>query len=103
MERRLTVEGQVPGGRTGKASEKRLNATTNLEGGEECRKQVSSYAFGSTGFDLIIPHRNFVSLDSRATNGARFPLETPWSCFDDCLRQGLGRIGEMEEYRDEGR
>ncbi len=103
MERRLTLEGQVPGGRTGEAPEKHLNATTNLEGGEERRKQVSSYAFGSTGFDLIIPHRNFVSLDSRATNGARFPPETPWSRFDDRLCQGLGRIGKMEEYCDEGR
>ena len=96
MERRLTVEGQVPGGRTGKASEKRLDATTNLEGGEERRKQVSSYAFGSTGFVLIISHRNFVSLDSCATNGARFPPEAPRSRLDDRPRQGLGRIGEVE-------
>jgi hypothetical protein len=103
LERCLTLEGQVPGGRTGKASEKCLNATTNLEGGEEHRKQVSLYAFGSTGFDLIIPHRKFVSLDSCATNGARFPLEMLWSHFDDPLCQGLGRIGKMEEYRNDGR
>jgi hypothetical protein len=102
LERRLTLEGQVPGGRTGEASEKHLNATTNLEGGEERQKKVSSYAFGSTGFDLIIPHRNFVSLDSCAANGARFPLETLRSRFDDPLCQGLVRVGEMEEYRDEG-
>ncbi len=103
MERRLTLEGQVPGGRTGEASEKRFNATTNLVGGKERREKVSSYAFSSTGFDLIISHRNFVSLDSCAANGLRFPLETPRSRLDDRLRQGLGRVGEMEEYRDEGR
>ncbi len=102
MERRLNLEGQVPGGRTREASEKRLNETTNLEGCEERQKKVSSYAFGSTGFDLIIPHRNFVSLDSCAANRARFPPETPRSRFDDPTRQGLGRVCEMEEYRDEG-
>ena len=106
MERRLTLEGQmgvVSGGRTGEASEKHLNATTNLVGGKDRRKKVSLYAFGSTGFGLIISHRNFVSLDSCAANGARFPPETPRSRLDDRPRQGLGRIGEVEEYRDEGR
>jgi hypothetical protein len=94
--------GVVPGGWTGKASEKHLNATTNLVGGEERQKKVSSYAFGSTGYGLIISHRNFVSLDSCAANGPRYPPETPRSQLDDCLRQGLGRVGKMEEYRNEG-
>ena len=106
LNRRLTLEGQmgvVPGGRTGEASKKDFDATTNLVGGKERRKKVSLYAFGSTGFGLIISHRNFVSLDSCAANGARFPPETPRSRLDDRLRQGLGRVGEMEEYHDEGR
>ncbi len=94
----------VPGGRTGEASEKDLNATTNLVGGEERQKKVSSYGC-STGlvFGLMIAHRNLVSLDSCAVNGARFPPETPRSRLDDRLRQGLGRVGEMEEDHDEGR
>jgi hypothetical protein len=95
--------GVVPGGRTRKAPEKDLNATTNLVGGEERRKKVSSYAFGSTGFGLIISHRNFVSLDSCVANGARFSPETPRSQLDNRLCQGLGRVGKMEEYCDEGR
>ena len=98
MERRLTLKGQVPGGWTRKASEKAFDAT------EERRKKVSSYGC-STGLvsGLIISHRNFVSLDSCAVNGTRFPPETPRSQLDNRLCQGLGRVGEMEEYHDEGR
>ncbi len=94
----------VPGGRTGEASEKDFEVTTNLVGGEERRKKVSLYGC-STGlvFSLIISHRNFVSLDSCAANGARFPPEMPRSQFDDHRCQGLGRVGEREEYHDEGR
>ncbi len=96
--------GVVPGGWTGETSEKDFDATTNLVGGEERRKKVSSYGC-STGlvFGLIISHRNFVSLDSCAANGARFPRETPRSQLDDRIRQGLGRVGEMEEDHNEGR
>ncbi len=83
LKHRLTLEGQmgvVSGGRTGEASKKDFDATTNLVGGEECRKKVSSYGC-STGlvFGLIISHRNFVSLDPCAANGVRFPPETPRS------------------------
>ena len=96
--------GVVPGGRTRKASEKHLNATTNLVGGKERRKKVSSYGCSTDFvFGLIISHRNFVSFDSCAANGARVPPETPRSRLDDRLCQGLGRVGEMEEYHDEGR
>ena len=72
--------GVVPGGQTREASEKDFDATTNLVGGKECRKTVSSYGC-STGlaFGLMISHRNFVSLDSCAADGARFPPETPRS------------------------
>ena len=101
LRHRLTLEGPmgvVPGGRTGEASEKAFDAT------EERRKKVSSYGC-STGLvsGLIISHRNFVSLDSCAVNGVRFPPETPRSQLDNRLCQGLGRVGEMEEYHDEGR
>jgi len=84
--------------------EKDFDATTNLVGGEERRKKVSSDGC-ATGlvFDLIISHRKFVSLDSRAANGARFPPETPRSRFGDRRCQGLGRVGEMEQGEDEER
>jgi hypothetical protein len=51
LECRLTFEGQMgvdPGGWTKEASEKRLHLTTNLEGGEERREQVSLHGC-STG------------------------------------------------------
>mgnify|MGYP006207700429 CR=1 FL=1 len=107
MKRRLTLEGQmgvVPDGWTVETPEKNLDATTNLVGGEERREEVSSDGC-STGFviDLIISHRNFISLDSRAANGARFPPETPRSRFGDRRCQGLGRVGEMEQGEDEER
>ena len=93
-----------PGGWTGEVSEKNFDTTTNLIGGKARRKKVSLYGCSTClVFGLMISHRNLVSLDSRAANGARFPPETPRSRFDDRLRQGLGRVGEMEEYRDEGR
>jgi hypothetical protein len=51
LKRRLTLEGQMggdPGGWTGEVSEKRLHSTTNPEGGEEHREQVSLHGC-STG------------------------------------------------------
>ena len=76
--------GVVPDGWTVETPEKNLDVTTNLVGGEERRKKVSSDGC-STGLiiDLIISHRNFISLDARAVNGARFPPETPRSRFSD--------------------
>ena len=93
-----------PGGRTGEASEKDFDATTNLVGSKERREKVSSYGC-STGlvFGLLISHGNFVSLDSCVASGVRFPPEMPRSRHDDRLRQCLGRVGEMEEDHDEGR
>ncbi len=51
LKRCLTLEGQMgvdPGGWTKEASKKRLHLTTNLEGGEERREQVSLHGC-STG------------------------------------------------------
>ena len=85
-------------------SEKDFDATTNLVGGKERRNKVSSDG-SSTGlvFGLTISHGNFVSLDSCAANGARFPPETPRSRFDDCRCQGLGRVGKMKQGEGEDR
>ena len=93
--------GVVPDGWTVETPEKNLDATTNLVGGKERREEVSSDGC-STGFviDLIISHRNFISLDSCAANGARFPPEMPRSRFGDRRCQGLGRVGQMKQ--DEG-
>jgi len=60
LKHRLTLEGQmgeVPGRWTGETSEKDFDATTNLVGGKERRKKVSSDGC-STGlvFGLIISH-----------------------------------------------
>ena len=94
--------GGVPGRWTEETSEKDFDATTNLVGGENCRKKVSSDGC-STGlvFGVIISHRNFVSIESCAANGARFPPETPRSRFGDRRCQGLGRVGEMKQDEDE--
>ncbi len=96
--------GVVPDGWTVETPEKNFDATTNLVGGEKRRKKVSSDGC-FTGFviDLIISHRNVISLDSRAASGARFPPETPRSRFGDRHCQGLGRVGKMEQDEDEER
>ena len=52
-------------------------------------------------FGLMISHRNLVSLDSHATNGARFPPETPRSQFGDRRCQGFGRVGKAKEDSNE--
>jgi len=105
LEHHLTLEGQmggVPGRWTGETPEKDFDATTNLVGGEERRKKVSSDGC-STGlvFGLIISHRNFVSLNPCAASGARSSPETPRSRFDDHRCQDLGRVGEMKQDEDE--
>ena len=81
LERRFALEGHVgvsPGGRTEEASEKSFDMTTNLVGSKEHQKKVSTHGcFTCLVFGLMISDRNFVSLDSRTTNGAGFPPETP--------------------------
>ncbi len=94
--------GVGPGGQTGEASEKIFDTTTNLVGGKERRKKVSSYGCSTClVFGLMISHRNLVSFDSCAVNGVRFPPETPMSRFDDCRCQGLGRVGKVKQDGDE--
>ena len=80
LERCLALEGQVgvgPGGWTRDASEKDFDTTTNLVGGKERLKKVSSYGCSTClVFGLMISYRNLVSFNFCAANGARFPLET---------------------------
>ncbi len=66
------------------------------------RKKVSSRGC-STCFvvGLIISHRNLVSFDSCATNGARFPPETQRSWLGDRHGQGLGRVGKVDDSEDD--
>jgi hypothetical protein len=88
--------GVGPGGRTGEALEKNVDATTNLVGGEERQKKVSLYGCSTClVFGLVISHWNLVSFDSCALNGARFPPEMPRSRFGDRHCQGLGGIGKV--------
>jgi hypothetical protein len=56
---------------TRETSEKRLNATTNLEGGKGSRKKVS---LEHVVFDFVLQLSNWflVSLDSFASSDARF-------------------------------
>jgi hypothetical protein len=72
----LTLESQVvgvPDGETQEMLEERLNATTNLEGGKGSREQVSPK---HSVFDFVLQFsdRFLVSLDSFASNNARFPF-----------------------------
>jgi hypothetical protein len=72
--RRLTLESQaggVPDGGTREPLEKRLNATTNPEGGKDSWKKVSSER---VVFDFVLQLSNWflVSLDSFASSVARF-------------------------------
>ncbi len=105
MERCLALEGQVgvsPGGRTGEASEKSFNMTTNLVGNKERQKKISLYGCSTCLiFGVMISHRNLLSFDFCAVNGARFSSETPRSQFGDCRCQGLSRVGEVRQDDDE--
>ncbi len=95
----LTLEGQMgvdPGGWTGEASEKCLHSTTNLEGGEERREEVSLHGCSTSWFVLMLSNGNLVSFDSRAVNGERFSPEMPRSRFDDRRCQGLGSVGDIK-------
>ena len=91
-----------PGGRTGEASEKNFDMTTNLVGGKERQKKVSLHGCSTClVFGLMISHRNLVFFDLRAANGARLPPETPRSQFGDRPCQGLVRVGEVKQDGDE--
>jgi hypothetical protein len=74
LKRRLTLESQEGGvsdGGTRETLEKRLNVTTNPEGGKGSRKKVS---LQHVVFDFVLQLSNWflVSLDSSAWNDARF-------------------------------
>ena len=100
LEHCLALEGHMrvgPGGWTGEVLEKNFDTTTNLIGGKERRKKVSLYGCSTClVFGLMISHRNLVSFDSRAANGAGLPPVISRSRFGDCRCQGLGRVGEVK-------
>jgi hypothetical protein len=79
--------------------EKRLNTTTNPEGGKGSRKKVSSER---VVFDFVLQLSNWflVSLDSSAWNDARFSLEAPQSRLVDHRRQVLGGVGKVAQHVD---
>ncbi len=102
MKRRFTLESQaggVPDGGSQEASEKRLNATTNLKGGKSSREEVSSKRL-IFGFVLQFSDRFLVSLDPFMLNNARFSLEAPRSCLVDHRRQVLGGVGQVAQHID---
>jgi hypothetical protein len=107
LEHCLALEGHMrvgPGGWTGEVSEKNFDTTTNLIGGKERRKKVSLYGCSTClVFGLMISHRNFVSFDSCAANGVRFPPETPRSQFGDHHCQSFGRVSKVTEDSDDNR
>ena len=86
-------------------SEKRLHSTTNFEGGEECREEVSPHGCSTGLFTFVLKFllRNLVSLDSGAANGARSPPETPKSRLGDHLCHDFGRVGEVDQVEDNDR
>jgi hypothetical protein len=74
MKHCFTLESQaggVPDGGIQELLEKRLNATTNPEGGKGSRKKVSSERV-AFDFVLQLSNRFLVSLESFALNNARF-------------------------------
>jgi hypothetical protein len=75
-------------------------ATTNLEGGKNRRKQVSSKHL-AFGFVLQLSNRFLVFLDSFMSNNARFAPEAPRSHLVDCHCQALGRVGKVAQYEDD--
>jgi hypothetical protein len=79
--------------------EKRLNATTNLKGGESSREEVSSKRL-IIGFVLQFSDRFLVSLDSFTLNDARFSLDAPRSRLVDRHCQVLGGVGEVAQHVD---
>jgi hypothetical protein len=52
---------------------------------------------------LKLSHKNLVSLDSGAANGARSPPETPRSRLGDHLCHKFGTVGEADQVEDDDR
>jgi hypothetical protein len=77
--------------------EKRLNATTNLKGGESSWEEVKCLIYG---FVLQFSDRFLVSLDSFTLNDARFSLEAPRSRLVDHPCQVLGGVGKVAQHID---
>ncbi len=74
LKRHLTLESKVvgvPDGGTRETSNRRLNVTTNLEGGKGSRKKVSLVCM-VFGFVLQLSNWFLVSLDSFVSSNARF-------------------------------
>ena len=105
MECLLALEGQVGVRWLGVASEKRLHSTTNFEGSEERREEVSPHgcSTGLSTFGLKFSLRNLVSLDSGAANGPRSPPEMPRSQLGDHLCHNFGRVGQVDQVEDDNR
>jgi hypothetical protein len=79
--------------------EKRLNATTNLKGGESSREEVSSKRL-IFGFVLQFSDWFLVSLDSFTLNDARFSLGAPRTHLVDHRCQVLGGAGKVAQHVD---
>ncbi len=88
---------------TGVLSEKCLHSTTNFEGGEERREEVSLHGCSTGLFAFVLKFllRNLVSLDSGAANGARSPPEMPRSQLGDHLCHNSGRVGKVDQVEDD--
>jgi hypothetical protein len=74
LKRHLTLESQVvgvPDGGTQETYNERLNGTTNVEGDESSREEVSSKRL-IFGFILQLSNWFLVSLDSSTSSNARF-------------------------------
>jgi hypothetical protein len=102
LKRRLTLESQaggVPDGGTREMSEKRLNMTTNLEGGKGSRKKVSSER---VVFDFILQlsNRFLVPFDSFASNNTSVPPDAPRCRLEDRCCQVVGRVGKVAQHVD---
>ncbi len=90
---------------TGVLLEKRHHSTTNFEGGEERREEVSPHgcSTGLFAFGLKFLLGNLASLDSGAANGARCPPETPRSQLGDHLCHNFGRVGKVDQVENNDR
>ncbi len=90
---------------TGVLSEICLHLTTNFEGGEERREEVSPHgcSTGLFAFGLKFLLKNLVSLDSGVANGVRSPPEMPRSQLGDHLHHNFSRVGKVDQVEDKDR
>jgi hypothetical protein len=98
--------GRLGGSKVDRSAVRKMPPLDNQpEGDEERWEEVSLHGCSTGLFDFVLKFllRNLVFLDSGAANGVRFPPETPRSRLGDHLCHNFGRVGEVDQVKDDDR